>query len=165
MKTEQAPSPPPSRPAAPLRSRAAAGPTVAPSLAFAGTLTPALGPFVEALEAALGAHGFEAAAEATGADLVVNLVDPAAPRPFRRKSRGTFVAALTSLPEEPADGLRETYPLLVRALANIVLCYLPGPGVSFTTMERGHYLVSETTTARSPSSSPSGWYRSRGQGS
>jgi hypothetical protein len=30
----------------------------------------------------------------------------------------------------------------VRALANIVLCYVPSQGVHFTTMERGHYLVS-----------------------
>jgi hypothetical protein len=33
--------------------------------------------------------------------------------------------------------------MLVRALANISLCYVPGPGVLFTTMERGYYLVPE----------------------
>jgi ribulose-5-phosphate 4-epimerase/fuculose-1-phosphate aldolase len=33
--------------------------------------------------------------------------------------------------------------MLVRALANISLCYVPGHGVLFTTMERGHYLVPE----------------------
>ena len=31
--------------------------------------------------------------------------------------------------------------MLVRALANVVLCYVPSNGVSFTTMERGHYTV------------------------
>ena len=29
--------------------------------------------------------------------------------------------------------------MLVRALANIALCYVPGEGAWFTTMERGHY--------------------------
>ncbi len=93
------------------------------------------------LAAALRAHGFRPSPVAAEADFVVNLIDPAAPRPFRRRSRGTFVAALALLPGEPADALRETYPLLVRALANIALCYVPGEGVLFTTMERGHYLV------------------------
>ncbi|HVS85602.1 MAG TPA: class II aldolase/adducin family protein, partial [Gaiellaceae bacterium] len=54
-----------------------------------------------------------------------------------------FVAALWSRSELPEDGLRETYPMLVRALANISLCYVPGHGVLFTTMERGYYLVPE----------------------
>ena len=52
-----------------------------------------------------------------------------------------FVAALYEQPVEPEDGLRQSYPLLVRALANVVLCYVPSSGVSFTTMERGHYRV------------------------
>jgi ribulose-5-phosphate 4-epimerase/fuculose-1-phosphate aldolase len=77
------------------------------------------------------------------ADLVLNLVDLEAPKPFRRKSRGTFVAALYALDAEPEDGLRQSYPMLVRALANVVLCYVPASGVSFTTMERGHYTVEE----------------------
>ena len=33
--------------------------------------------------------------------------------------------------------------MLVRALANISLCYVRGHGVLFTTMERGNYLVPE----------------------
>ena len=33
--------------------------------------------------------------------------------------------------------------MLVRALANVVLCYVPATGLSFTTMERGHYTVEE----------------------
>ena len=45
------------------------------------------------------------------------------------------------LDASPPDALREGYPLLVRALANIALCYVPGDGVLFTTMERGSYLV------------------------
>ena len=104
------------------------------------------GPLAElgaGLASALEEAGFGPTADATEASVVLNLVDPEQPRPFRRKSRGTFVAALWSRADLPADGLRETYPMLVRALANISLCYVPGHGVLFTTMERGHYLVPE----------------------
>ncbi len=75
------------------------------------------------------------------ADLVLNLIDPARPKPFRRRSRGTFVAAIHEQPAVPEDVLKTNYPLLVHALANIVLCYVPNQGVWFTTMERGHYGV------------------------
>ena len=92
---------------------------------------------------ALGSRGFAATASANEASIVLNVVDSEAPRPFRRKARGTFVAALWTLPEMPADPLAATYPMLVRALANISLCHIPGHGVLFTTMERGNYLVPE----------------------
>ena len=92
---------------------------------------------------ALGARGFAATASANEASIVLNVVDRDAPRPFRRKARGTFVAALWTLPEMPSDPLAATYPMLVRALANISLCHIPGHGVLFTTMERGNYLVPE----------------------
>ncbi len=97
----------------------------------------------EAVVAALGARGFGATESASEAAIVLNIVDAEAPRPFRRKARGTFVAALWTLPKMPADPLAATYPMLVRALANISLCHIPGHGVLFTTMERGNYLVPE----------------------
>ncbi|MGZ4110736.1 MAG: class II aldolase/adducin family protein [Actinomycetota bacterium] len=93
--------------------------------------------------AALGARGFERT-EATDAALVINLVDPAAAKPFRRRARGTFVAALWELPEQPDDLLGATYPMLVRALANVSLLTVPGRGVWFTTMERGTYRIADT---------------------
>jgi hypothetical protein len=104
---------------------------------------PEPGGLSEAVVAALEARGFSAAASASEAAIVLNLVDREEPRPFRRKARGTFVAALWSLPEMPADPLVATYPMLVRALANISLCHVSGHGVLFTTMERGNYLVPE----------------------
>ena len=109
---------------------------------------PELEAFLEEVGANLEAHGFVHGDDPKDTDVVLNVVDPREPRPFRRKSRGTFVAALSSRDEEPDDGLRETYPMLVRALANIVLCYVPGERRLFTTMERGHYLVARTATAR-----------------
>lgn len=112
------------------------------SFAIVGTVrTPALAELTERLATVLEAQGFRHEDDAARAGIVLNLVDQDRPRPFRRASRGTFVAALWSRPEVPADGLRETYPMLVRALANISLCYVPGYGVLFTTMEQGHYVV------------------------
>src|SRR5215210_4243524 len=98
--------------------------------------------FATELGDALDARGFQrAAGDPREADLVLNLIDPANPKPFRRRSRGTFVAAIHEQPAVPEDILKTNYPLLVRALANIVLCYVPNQGVWFTTMERGHYGV------------------------
>lgn len=106
--------------------------------AVAGTAT---SPELEAFAAEL-TRAIEEAGWAEEGELVVNLVDPDAPKPFRRKSRGTFVAALYELDEVPEDTLAATYPMLVRALANVVLLYVPGEdAVWFTTMERGSYHV------------------------
>ena len=118
--------------------------SAAPSFAIVGDRDAFPLRLADELADALAAAGFVPAGGDPAASIVVNLVDRAAPRPFRRRSKGTFVAALWSLPEVPGDGLRETYPMLVRALANISLCYVPGHGVLFTTMERGHYLVPES---------------------
>jgi ribulose-5-phosphate 4-epimerase/fuculose-1-phosphate aldolase len=102
--------------------------------------SPSFERFAEDLDAALRRAGFEPA-DGDDADLVLNLIDAHDPKPFRRRARGTFVAAIHELPEVPKDVLQTNYPLLVRALANIVLCYVPNEGVWFTTMERGHYGV------------------------
>src|SRR5258708_3134293 len=109
----------------------------------AGRDDPAAAQLVDDVAAALVRAGFVRSDNETAPSLVLNVVDAAAPRSFRRRSKGTFVAAIWSTPDVPADGLHETYPMLVRALANISLCYVPGYGVLFTTMERGHYLVPE----------------------
>jgi ribulose-5-phosphate 4-epimerase/fuculose-1-phosphate aldolase len=105
------------------------------------TSSPKLTEFAEMLGEALRREGFQPTSEIAGADFVLNLVDAATARPFRRKSKGTFAAAIHELDDVPLDVLKTNYPLLVRALANIVLCYVPGKGVWFTTMERGHYGV------------------------
>ena len=97
--------------------------------------------FAKELGAALESDGFTRADDARDADLVLNFIDPESPKPFRRNSRGTFVAAIHEQPSIPEDVLKTNYPLLVRALANIVLCYVADQGVWFTTMERGHYGV------------------------
>ena len=92
--------------------------------------------FVRLLRNALGRAGLSETEDANAADLVINVVDADDPKPFRRRSRGTFVVGLY---ERGSHSLPEDYPMLVRALANIALCYVPGEGAWFTTMERGHY--------------------------
>jgi hypothetical protein len=110
--------------------------------------SPSFAAFGEELGAALERSGFTPAADGVEADFVVNLIDASDPKPFRRKARGTFVAAIHELPAKPKDVLQTNYPLLVRALANTVLVYVPGEGVWFTTPERGHYGVEVTGDER-----------------
>ena len=97
--------------------------------------------FVDALGEELAGRGYVRAGADPAADLVVNMIDADDPKPFRRRSRGTFVAAVHELDAIPNDILKTNYPMLVRALANIVMLYVPDKGVWFTTMERGHYGV------------------------
>ncbi len=101
--------------------------------------------FADELGVALERAGFERSTNGdSDVDLVINIADYETARPFRRKSKGTYVAALHELEEAPdslEDGLAASYPMLVRALANIVLALTPGPAVRFTTMERGNYVV------------------------
>jgi hypothetical protein len=107
------------------------------SFAVVGRLaTGSLERFVRLLRNALGRAGLSETDDANAADLVINVVDADDAKPFRRRSRGTFVVGLY---ERESHSLPEDYPMLVRALANISLCYVPGDGAWFTTMERGHY--------------------------
>jgi ribulose-5-phosphate 4-epimerase/fuculose-1-phosphate aldolase len=100
-----------------------------------------LGELVAELCDALERAGFTPAGGETEPELVLNVVGSERPRPYRRRSRGTFVAALHAVDAPPPDPLREGYPMLVRALANVSLTFVPGQGVWFTTLERGSYLV------------------------
>jgi Class II Aldolase and Adducin N-terminal domain len=86
--------------------------------------------------------------DAREANLVLSLVEPDEAKPFRRGARGTYVLAVFERPEHPEpieESLRADYPMLLRALANLVLDYVPGEGAWFTTMERGHYGVFGST--------------------
>jgi ribulose-5-phosphate 4-epimerase/fuculose-1-phosphate aldolase len=113
-----------------------AGPTTATYAVVGRSTTGSLERFVSLLRNALGRAGLAETPDADAANLVINVVDEADPKPFRRRSRGTFVVGLY---ERESHSLPEDYPMLVRALANIALCYVPGEGAWFTTMERGHY--------------------------
>ncbi|MBD0317869.1 MAG: class II aldolase/adducin family protein [Thermoleophilia bacterium] len=109
---------------------------------FGRPTSPVFEAFATALCQALEGREWERwSGDPRDADLVLNFIDSNDPKPFRRRSRGTFVAAIHEQPAVPEDVLKTNYPLLVHALANIVLCYVRNHGVWFTTMERGHYGV------------------------
>ncbi|MFQ5425465.1 MAG: class II aldolase/adducin family protein [Gaiellales bacterium] len=106
---------------------------------FGEAKTSRLAAFANELGAALERSGFARVESTDNAQLVLNLIVPEEARPFRRHSKGTFAAAIHEVPAVPNDVLKLNYPLLVRALCNQVLCYVPDQGVWFTTPERGHY--------------------------
>jgi ribulose-5-phosphate 4-epimerase/fuculose-1-phosphate aldolase len=116
--------------------RSTTDPSTASFAVVGRSATGSLERFVSLLRNALGRAGLSETNDANIADLVINVVEENNAKPFRRRSRGTFVVGLY---ERESHSLPEDYPMLVRALANIALCYVPGEGAWFTTMERGHY--------------------------
>src|SRR5215831_17247675 len=81
--------------------------------------------------------------------LVLNFIQTFRPRPFRRRSKATFVVSVAEAEHHvenlhPRKILREGYPLLVRALSNVLLYLVrsrTGPMVYFVTMEQGCYPI------------------------
>lgn len=109
--------------------------------AFSGTVPPALEQFAAGLDTALTRRGYRRLDTPAHARLVLNFVDPQAPRPFRRQRKSTFVASLWPAPSMPADFVRQGYPILVRALSNLSVCVVPGQAARFLTLEQGNYSV------------------------
>jgi len=97
--------------------------------------------FSETIANTLERRGLVRVDDPEQADFVLLLFPTDQPSPFRRRSRGTYVAALHERTELPADALEAEYPLLVRALANCVLCYVPTQAVLVTTPERGTFHI------------------------
>jgi hypothetical protein len=112
---------------------------------FGSPSTDSLSRFTDLVGSALEESGFRRShGDPREAQLVLSLLDLDEPKAFRRGARGTYVVALferSAHPEPIEESLRADYPQLLRALANLVLDYVPGEGAWFTTMERGHYGV------------------------
>ena len=106
--------------------------------------TPLLQWFSEGVERALIARGHLRSGEGEDPNLVINLTDAAQPRPYRRRSQGTFVIGVVEVDERPENLLRAAYPVLVRSLSNLLL-YITRTGsrkeVHFVTLEQGFYTV------------------------
>jgi ribulose-5-phosphate 4-epimerase/fuculose-1-phosphate aldolase len=75
------------------------------------------------------------------AAVVFNFINPEKPKPFRRRQRSTYVAAVHALDEPPEDVLKFEYPFLVRSLTNLGMLVVPGDACYFVTPERGFYSV------------------------
>lgn len=103
--------------------------------------------FVDGVGAAFRDAGYEARAEA-GADVQVMLhaVELKKPRPYRRRHAPTFVVAIAEVPTRPDDRLRVGYPVLVRALANVVVLVSADnhPAAHFVTLEQGTTTIEHT---------------------
>jgi ribulose-5-phosphate 4-epimerase/fuculose-1-phosphate aldolase len=101
--------------------------------------------FRSGLHTVLERNGHRFISEADEASLVVNFVDPARPRPFRRKAQAVFVVTVAEV-EPPFGGpMEKGYPLLVRSLCNLLIGLVDEghslPTAHFVTPEQGHYVV------------------------
>jgi ribulose-5-phosphate 4-epimerase/fuculose-1-phosphate aldolase len=103
--------------------------------------------FADGVAREFAAQGYARQA-ATGADtqIVLHVVDPAAPKPYRRRAAPTFVVGIGAFRERPADLLRTGYTMLVRALANLAVVVSNDDGLraEFVTLEQGTYSVEHT---------------------
>ena len=109
--------------------------------AFNGTVPEVLESFANGLRAALLERGYEELDDGKKARLVLNFIDRADPRPFRRVAKSTFVASIWAEKDIPEDFLSHAYPVLVRALSNLAVCVVPGREARFLTPEQGNYAV------------------------
>jgi ribulose-5-phosphate 4-epimerase/fuculose-1-phosphate aldolase len=112
--------------------------------AFSGTVPPELESFAAGLDTALKRRGYLRLEDPGSARLVLNFVDPTAPRPFRRQRKSTFVASFWPAADMPTDFVRQGYPILVRALSNLSVCVVPGQAARFLTLEQGNYAIDWT---------------------
>jgi ribulose-5-phosphate 4-epimerase/fuculose-1-phosphate aldolase len=74
--------------------------------------------------------------------LVMNLLDSRRPRPYRRKSQGTFVVGVVVVDECPTEILPAAYPYLVKSLSNLLIFITPsdhGHDTHLVTLEQGYY--------------------------
>lgn len=79
--------------------------------------------------------------------LVVNVADPANPRPIHRSGQGTFVVTVAQGNDDEHEIIKSAYPVLVRSLSNMVIYNTHINGVlesHFVTIELGHYVVRHT---------------------
>jgi len=100
---------------------------------------------LDGLRRKLEEHGHEFRADAEdGVGFVMNVVDAARPRSFRRRSQAVFVLGVTEVSRRPDDVLAAGYPVLIRSLSNLLLYIVNDGGrveTHFVTLEQGAYAV------------------------
>ncbi|MBI3979244.1 MAG: class II aldolase/adducin family protein [Chloroflexi bacterium] len=101
--------------------------------------------FLNGLRQVMTRRGYRFSEKASpGVRLVLNFIKTRRPRPFRRHSKATFVVSVAEAEQRPENVLKEGYPLLVRALSNLLVYIFQsqqGPQVHFVTMEQGCYKI------------------------
>jgi ribulose-5-phosphate 4-epimerase/fuculose-1-phosphate aldolase len=101
--------------------------------------------FLNGLEREMMSRGYRFRREfPERAPLVLNVIDAARPRPFHRQTYTTYVIAVAEADEPPQNVLGAAYPLLVRAIANLVIYVVPSvprPRVYYVTPEQGCYEI------------------------
>jgi len=110
---------------------------------YNGTPSPGLTRFAKELRNVFEANGYAYEDSPEAPRLVINFITPDRARPYRRRSKATFVVSVIELPEMPKDPVRALYPYIVRALSNMMIAYTPGEGAHFLTLELGHYVEPE----------------------
>ena len=116
------------------------------TFAFAGTRAdPVLARVAEGVQAVFTRHGHRLVdPRDDNLRLVFNFIDPARPRPYRRKGQGTFLVTVAVADRPPANVLKEAYPLLIRSLGNLMI-YLVRTNnhaiAHFVTLEQGTYPI------------------------
>ncbi|WAH37508.1 class II aldolase/adducin family protein [Alicyclobacillus dauci] len=76
--------------------------------------------------------------------LVINVVNPSAPRPYRRKAQATYVVTVVETDKILNNVLKNAYPILIRSLSNLLIYIVNKPNglnAYFVTLEQGYYTV------------------------
>jgi ribulose-5-phosphate 4-epimerase/fuculose-1-phosphate aldolase len=102
-----------------------------------------LGWFAQAMKRRFKREGHREVSSSDNPGLVINFLDADRPRPFRRKSQGTFVVGVVEAPAPPPGKLLPAaYPYLVKSLSNLLIYITPaahGHDTHFVTLEQGYY--------------------------
>jgi ribulose-5-phosphate 4-epimerase/fuculose-1-phosphate aldolase len=106
--------------------------------------------FVDGLRRTFFSRGLEEARAGEAPRIVLHVADRESPRAYRRRAQATFVVAIVEgpAPEEPV--LPALYPLLVRALANMLIYVLAAarpPRAYVVTLEQGYFTVTDPDEA------------------
>lgn len=109
--------------------------------------SPLLREFATGLQREMESKGYQLDEEVPPKiQLVLNFVDEACPRHFRRSGQGTFVVTVAE-GKPHTDILHTAYPVLIRSLGNLMIYLSIGngePETYFLTLEQGCYSVKES---------------------
>ena len=107
--------------------------------------SPTFGWFSRGLREAMESEGHRYTDDPHDAKLVVTFFPRGRPKSVRRRASAVFVCAVTEFPVPFTEHLSQGYPVLLRALANLVIGLIPSregvPEAHFITPEQGHYIV------------------------